>query len=138
MRYAHVRYVISLFTNIQKQWNMLKISLLFKKFTNFTGKTTPRSWQKSIYFHFSTTAFATPWWWKLNFFPDCYLLLRPLRRDYVKSNIIPITTTFTTAWSWQKYMFSFQHYVYYTLIMTKNMLFFISVLRSLGPNHEKR
>ena len=28
----------SFFTNIQKQKNMLKISLLFKKFTNFTGK----------------------------------------------------------------------------------------------------
>ena len=25
-----------LFTNIQKQWNMLKICLLFKKYTNFT------------------------------------------------------------------------------------------------------
>ena len=38
MRYAQVRYVKSLFTNIQKQWNMLKISLYFKKFTYFTGK----------------------------------------------------------------------------------------------------
>ena len=38
LRYAQVRYVKSLFTNIQKQWNMLKISLLFKKFTYFTGK----------------------------------------------------------------------------------------------------
>ena len=38
LRYAHGRYVKSLFTNIQKQWNMLKISLLFKEFTNFTGK----------------------------------------------------------------------------------------------------
>ena len=28
----------SLFTNIQKQWNKIKISLLFKKFSNFTGK----------------------------------------------------------------------------------------------------
>ena len=37
-RYAHVRYVKILFTNIQKQWNMLKISLLFNKFTNFAGK----------------------------------------------------------------------------------------------------
>ena len=26
------------FTNIQKQKNMLKTSLVFKKFTNFTGK----------------------------------------------------------------------------------------------------
>ena len=38
MRYAHKKYVKSLFTNIQKQYNMLKISLLFKKFKNFTGK----------------------------------------------------------------------------------------------------
>ena len=36
--YVHVRYVKSLFTNIQNQQNMLKISLLFKKFSNFTGK----------------------------------------------------------------------------------------------------
>ena len=36
----HVRYVKSLLTKIQKniQRNMLKISLLFKKFTNFTAK----------------------------------------------------------------------------------------------------
>ena len=32
-----MRYVKSLFTNIQKQKNMLKINLLFKHFTNFTG-----------------------------------------------------------------------------------------------------
>ena len=38
LRYAHVRYVKSLFTHIPKQQNMLKISLLFKKFTNFMGK----------------------------------------------------------------------------------------------------
>ena len=38
MKYAHVRYEKSLFTNIQKQQNMLKTSLLFKKFTNYTGK----------------------------------------------------------------------------------------------------
>ena len=35
LRYAHVRQVKSLFTNIQKRQNMLKISLLFKKFTNY-------------------------------------------------------------------------------------------------------
>ena len=34
-----MRYVKVLFTNIQKQYNMLKISLLFKKMTNFAGKT---------------------------------------------------------------------------------------------------
>ena len=35
-----MRYVKSLFSNVQKQKNMLKISLLLKKFTNFTGKIT--------------------------------------------------------------------------------------------------
>ena len=34
--YVQVRYVKSLFTNIQKQKNLLRISLLFKNFTNFT------------------------------------------------------------------------------------------------------
>ena len=38
MKYAHVWYVKSLFTKIQEQKNMLKISLLFKEFTNITGK----------------------------------------------------------------------------------------------------
>ena len=38
LRYTRVRYVKSLFTNIQKQQNILKISLLFRKFTNFTFK----------------------------------------------------------------------------------------------------
>ena len=33
MRYVHVRYEKSFVTNIQKQKNMLKIRLLFKKFT---------------------------------------------------------------------------------------------------------
>ena len=40
-----------------------------------------------------------------------------------QKNIFPVANTFTTPWSWQKYMFSFQHYVYYILIMTKNILF---------------
>ena len=38
LRYVHVRYVKSLFTTIQRQQNTLKISLLLKKFTNFTDK----------------------------------------------------------------------------------------------------
>ena len=39
LRYAHVRYVKRLYTNItQEQQNMLKITLLFKKFTKFAGK----------------------------------------------------------------------------------------------------
>ena len=46
MRYAHVRYLKSLFTNIQKHYNMLKISLLFKKFTNFASKQLENSYEK--------------------------------------------------------------------------------------------
>ena len=34
----HVRYVKNLFINIQKEYNMLKISLLFEKLTNLTGE----------------------------------------------------------------------------------------------------
>ena len=41
-----MRYVKSLFTNNQKEKNMLKISLLFKKFTNFTGKQLENSYEK--------------------------------------------------------------------------------------------
>ena len=37
LRYAHKRYVKILFTDFQKE-HMLKISLLFKTFTNFKGK----------------------------------------------------------------------------------------------------
>ena len=35
--YAHMRYVKSFVINIQKQCNMSKISLNFKKFTNFAN-----------------------------------------------------------------------------------------------------
>ena len=35
LRYVHMRYVKSLFTNIQIQKNLLKMSLLLKKLTNF-------------------------------------------------------------------------------------------------------
>ena len=38
LSYAHLKYMICLFTNISKQQNMLKSSLLIKKKTNFTGK----------------------------------------------------------------------------------------------------
>ena len=38
LRYAHPRYVKCFFTNIHKQWNKLKIRLIFTKNTNFTGK----------------------------------------------------------------------------------------------------
>ena len=36
--YRPVKFAKCLFTNIQKQQNKLKISLLFKKNTNFTGE----------------------------------------------------------------------------------------------------
>ena len=35
-RYAHVRYVKYLFTNIQKQQNMLKISLFYEIYKSHT------------------------------------------------------------------------------------------------------
>ena len=37
LKFADTRYVKSLLTNIWKQYNILKISLLFNKFTNFTA-----------------------------------------------------------------------------------------------------
>ena len=39
--------------------------------------------------------------------PNCY---------YIRCVAI-MSTTFTTPWWWQKYMFSFQHYVYYMMII---------------------
>ena len=38
LRYAHVRYIKCLFTNIRKQKKMIRISLIWKKFRNFTHK----------------------------------------------------------------------------------------------------
>ena len=38
LRYRRFRYAECLFTNIQKQYNTLKSSLLFKKNANFPGK----------------------------------------------------------------------------------------------------
>ena len=40
MTYAHVRYMKSLFTNIQKQQNMLKISLPLKEICTRQGQIT--------------------------------------------------------------------------------------------------
>ena len=40
MKYAHVRRVKSLFTNIPKQKNMLKIILLFKEIYKIPGEMT--------------------------------------------------------------------------------------------------
>ena len=41
-------------------------------------------------------------------------------------SIFPIATPFTTPWSREKQMSSFQHYLYYILVITKNIIFFIS------------
>ena len=38
LKCARMRHVKCLFTNIQKQYNMLKIRLFFKKFTKFMRK----------------------------------------------------------------------------------------------------
>ena len=38
LRYTHFRYAKYLFTNMQKQKDMIKSSLLFKKNTNLTGE----------------------------------------------------------------------------------------------------
>ena len=38
LRYVDMIYVRNFSANIQKQWNVLKINLLFKKFTNFMTK----------------------------------------------------------------------------------------------------
>ena len=38
LRYTHLGYMKCLLTNIQKQWNILKSSLLVKKNLNFIGK----------------------------------------------------------------------------------------------------
>lgn len=54
-----------------------------------------------------------------------------------KEKRIPKVTTFSTPWSWQKYIISFQHYVHYALIIKKNF-FFHSVLRSLRRNNWKK
>ena len=43
LRYAHFSYAKCSFTNIQKQQNTLKSSLLSKKNTNFTGITRLRT-----------------------------------------------------------------------------------------------
>ena len=56
------------------------------------------SWQKFIFFHFSTT-FTTPWSWKKMIF--YLLLLRWLRHDSDKKKFF-FATTLTAPWLWQK------------------------------------
>ena len=97
-----------------------------------TTSTTPQSWQKSIYFHFSTITFSTPWWLKKITFSPIVILFPyyPLHRDYVKKIFFPTATTFITSWSWPKYVFISALRV---LCLDHDIFFFIPVLRSLGP-----
>ena len=57
----------------------------------------------------------------------------PVANCYYVHYISIMSTTFTTPWSCQKYMFLFQHYVYYMMIIYKKYTFFILVLRPLSP-----
>ena len=96
----------------------IRFTLSFIKNTLIaTTSTTPRSWQKSIFFLFSTTTFTTPWWWEKSTFS-------PVANCYYVHYVAIMSATFTTPWSWQKYMFSFQHYVYYMMIIYKKYTFF--------------
>ena len=94
MRCAHVRRVKKLFTNIQKQQNMSKISLLFKKFTNFTDKYLENSWDSEcqifrvlvLYEHKHIGRFSNLHWYtfKLDFIWKIYMtrLLMILVMDF--------------------------------------------------------
>ena len=88
-----------------------------------TTSTRSWSWQKSIFFHFSTTTFATLWWWKKKLFLLLLIATMSTTSRLCQKNIFSIATSFTMPWSWQKYIFSFQHLVYYILIISKNILF---------------
>ena len=85
-----------------------------------TTSTTPRSLQKSIFFHFSTTAFITPRWReKITFSPiaNCY---------HVHYVVIR-----------QKKYFPYSYYVHYAVIF-KKLYVFISALRLLNLDHDKK
>ena len=121
-RYAHNAMIMKKMVYIRfhkKFINCIKSTLN----TFSTTSTTPWSWQKGMFFRFSTPTFTTPQWWEkitVSSIANCYYV------HYVvimSKNIFCIATAFTTPWSWQKYMFSFQHHVHYILIMTKNTFF---------------
>ena len=98
----------------------------------------PRSWQKSIYFHFSSTTLTMPWCWKKKTSPiaNCYYIhIRIMSKkiplghyvhyDHDKNISFYFSTTCTTPWPWQQ--------IYFLSIIIS-----ISVLHSLGSNNEKK
>ena len=100
----------------------IRFTLSFIKNTLIaTTSTTPRSWQKSIFFLFSTTtSFTTPWWWEKSTFStvaNCY---------YV--HYVAIMS---------KKIFPHSYDVHYAVIMTKTDVF-ISALRVLYDDHDKK
>ena len=114
-----------------------------------TTSTTPRSLQKSIFFHFSTATFITPRWSeKITFSPiaDCYyvhyIVIMPkkcfpysyyvhyaviLKKKYVFTSALRLINHDHDK---KNTFFSFQHYVHYVLITTENTFIFISTTRS--------
>ena len=77
-----------------------------------TTSTTPRSWQKSMFFLFSTNTFTTPWWWEKVLFSLLLTattfttlrlcLVRSLRHNHDKDICFYFSTTCTTWWSCTK------------------------------------
>ena len=61
-RYVHDAMIMK---NIKFTLGFIKNTLIA------TTLTTPRSWQKSLFFLFSATTFTTPWWWEKSFFFPC-------------------------------------------------------------------
>ena len=92
-----------------------------KNTTIAATSTTPWSWKKMYiisfqhyYIHHNLTMK------KLYLFPvlNCY----HVHYAVIMIKKIPIATTFSTPLSWQKYIFSFQHYVYYALVKKEDIL----------------
>ena len=87
-----------------------------------TTSTRPGLWQKAYFFISALLHSLHCDDEKILLFPLLLIGTISTMSWLCQENIFPIATTFTTPWSWQKYMFSFQHYVYYILIMSKNIL----------------
>ena len=120
------------------------------KINSSTRFTTPLSWQKNIKFHFRT-AITMPWsTWNERSSPYCYYVhyamvmskkYEVLFHHYThyavihlkKTNFNSILETISILrsllrWSWQIYIFTFQHYIHYTEVL----------LRSLRCDYEKK
>ena len=101
----------------------------------------PQSWQKSIYFRFSSATFTMPWCWKKKLFPQLLIATTSTTLGLCQKKRIPMgyyvhydhdknisfyfSTTCTTPWPWQQIYF-------FSIIIS------ISVLHSLGSNNEKK